>query len=79
LLTGRNELLDGQRGFKSIFLDAAAAYTRVVSINGLSDVQVKLFSCGNPDVKSIALDGIEDLLGIHPEHVLRSLEWCILK
>ena len=51
----------------------------VVEVDGLGDVEVKLFSGRNADVESVALDRIENLLRVLIEHGAGSRKGGILR
>ena len=51
----------------------------LVEVDGLGDVEVKLFSGRNADVEAVALDRVEDLLRVLVEHGARACERGILR
>src|SRR5262245_44655390 len=57
----------------------AATDERLGAIDGLQDIQVKLLSAGNPDIKTVALNGLEDPLRVNLKHLLRAFERSVIE
>src|SRR6185503_10754861 len=58
---------------------AGTAKTRIGPVNGLLDVEVKLFARGDPDIKAIALDRFVNALRVNGKNLLGSLEGRIVQ
>ena len=58
--------------FVLFFNQARAAERGIGAVNGLQDVEIKLFAAGHADVEPVLLDRIQNLLGVGLQHRLRA-------
>jgi hypothetical protein len=56
-----------------------AADACIGSVNGLKDIQIKLFSAWNTHIKTVALDCFVNVLRVNGQNLLRALERRIIQ